>query len=269
MTKFLIFILSISFMQCKSQVDMNTVPSENKRIKQDSIIKKYVTNCAEKFNYKYQMIEWQNCLDEGLKVDSTIAYLWQQKAMPYFKARKYEVGMIYLDKAVFYDSRRWLSYRAFIKCIFAKTYQDAIIDFEKCIDTEGNSYVMDHTYQFHIALCNLQLNQFKKAETIFSKDIEEQEKEWGEAHYLDLFYYGISKYEQEKWKEAIVEFDKSLKQYPNFSEVKYYKSICLLKLNDLENSKILYQQSKEDGINGHSINEDNSIYETYPYQVRW
>ena len=125
------------------------------------------------------------------------------------------------------------------------------------------------TYQFHITLCNLQLNQFKKAETIFSKDIEEQEKQWGEAHYLDLFYYGISKYEQGKWKEAIVEFDKSLKQYPKFSEVKYYKSICLLRSNDLGNSKILYEQSKEDAINGYSINEDNSIYETYPYQVRW
>jgi len=269
MTKTLIFILSISFMQCKGQVDVNIKTFEDKRIKQDSIIKEYVTNCAEHFNYNSQMNEWQNCLDEGLKKDSTIAYLWQQKAMPYFKARKYEVGMTYLDKAVLYDERRWLSYRAFIKCIFAKTYKEAIIDFEKCIKNEGNTYVMDHTYQFHIALCYLQLNEFEKAEAIFKKDIEEQELEWGEAHYLDLFYYGISKYEQRKWQEAIAEFDKSLRQYPNFSEVKYYKSICLLRLNDLDNSKILYQQSKDDAVNGFSINEDNSIYETYPYQVRW
>ncbi len=146
---------------------------------------------------------------------------------------------------------------------------EAIKDFEKCIESEGNSYVMDHTYQFHIALCNLQLNKFEEAEGIFKKDIEAQEEEWGEAHYLDLFYYGISKYEQGKWEEAIVEFDKSLKQYSSFSEVKYYKSICLLRLNDLDNSKMLYQQSKDDAVNGFSINEDNSIYETYPYEVRW
>ncbi|MEO8534361.1 MAG: hypothetical protein ABI441_11440, partial [Flavobacterium sp.] len=68
--------------------------------KQDAIILEYVTNCAERYNYNYQMAEWQNCLDEGLKKDSTIAALWQQKAMPYFKARKYEVGMQYIDKAV-------------------------------------------------------------------------------------------------------------------------------------------------------------------------
>ena len=42
------------------------------------------------------MSEWQNCLDEGLKKDSTVAYLWQQKAMPYFKLRKCEIGMPYV-----------------------------------------------------------------------------------------------------------------------------------------------------------------------------
>lgn len=57
MTKTLIFILLISFMQCKGQVDTSIETLENKRIKQDSIIKKYVTNCAEHFNYKSQMNE--------------------------------------------------------------------------------------------------------------------------------------------------------------------------------------------------------------------
>ena len=47
---------------------------------QDAIIEEFVTNCAEKYNYNYQMAEWQNCLDEGLKKDSTVAYLWQQKS---------------------------------------------------------------------------------------------------------------------------------------------------------------------------------------------
>ena len=263
-------IISLFLLQCKTQNHPSIKETvEVKRKRQDSIIKKYSANCAEAFNYRYQMSEWQDCLDQGLKEDSTIAYLWQQKAMPYFKFRKYEVGMKYLDKAVLYDERSWLSYRAFIKCIFAKTYKDAIKDFEKCIENEGNSYVMDHTYQFHIALCNLQLNKFEKAELIFKRDIEEQEKQWGEAHYIDLFYYGISKYEQGKWDEAIYEFDKSLTQYSRFSDVKYYKAICLLRLNKTEEFKMLMQESKEEKNEGHTINEDNSIYEYYPYQVVW
>jgi tetratricopeptide (TPR) repeat protein len=264
-----ILIISVFFLQCNGQDNSVQESNEAKRIRQDLLIEKYVKNCAQKYNYRFQMQEWQHCLDEGLKQDSTIAYLWQQKAMPYFKARKYEVGMEYLDKAVLYDERRWLSYRAFIKCIFAKTYKDAIKDFEKCIQNEGNTYVMDHTYKFHIALCNLQLNEFEKAETIFKKDIEEQEQQWSEAHYIDLFYYGISKYEQGKWEEAIFEFDKSLNQHTQFSDAKYYKAICLGRLNKTEESKTLMEEAEIDRNNGHSMNEDNSIYETYPYQIVW
>jgi tetratricopeptide (TPR) repeat protein len=269
MIKAFYLILFLFLLQCSWQNKFLNETAEEKKIRQDDIIEEYLTNCAENYNYRFQMAEWQNCLDDGLKKDSTIAYLWQKKAMPYFKARKYEIGMKYLDKAVLYKPERWLSYRAFIKCIFAKTYKEAIIDFEKCIKMEGNSYVMDHTYKFHIGLSYLQLNEFLKAEAIFDEDIKEQEKQWGEAHLLDLFYNGISKYEQGKWEEAISKFDQSLKQYPNFSDVLYYKAICLIKLNRLKEYEVVYKEAQKNAALGNTIHEDNSIYETYPYQVRW
>ena len=213
--------------------------------------------------------EVRNCLDIAITKDSTIAYLWQQKAMPLFKMRKYEIGMPFIDKAVQYDEKRWLDYRAFIKCVFAKTYKEAIIDFEDCIKKFGNSYVQDHTYAFYIGISYLQLNEFEKAEIIFKTDIEDQAKRFGEGHYLDLFYYGISKYEQQKWEEAIVEFDKSLKQYPEFSDVQYYKAICLARIGKKEESSLLLAKAKKDATAGYTINEDNAVYETYPYKVRW
>ena len=269
MNKLTLIILSFIFMQCQGQKDSHTETAKEKELRQDALIEKYVYNCAEKFNYNYQMQEWQNCLDEGIKVDSTVAYFWQQKAMPYFKARKYEVGMAYLDKAVFYKPERWLSYRAFIKCVFSKQYKEAIKDFELCIEMEGYSYVQDHTYQFHIALCYLQLNEYKKAAAIFKTDIIAQEKQWGEAHFLDIFYYGISVYEQGMWKDAIFQFDKSLEQYPNFSDAKYYKAICLMRLEKYKESKTIMEAAKRDAQQGNTINEANEIYEPYPYQVRW
>ena len=174
-----------------------------------------------------------------------------------------------VDKAVQYDEKRWLDYRAFIKCIFAKTYKEAIVDFEDCIKKFGNSYVQDHTYAFYIGISYLQLNEFEKAETIFKNDIEDQTKRMGEAHFLDLFYYGISKYEQQKWEEAIVEFDKSLKQYPEFSDVEYYKAICLARLGKKEESSSLLAKAIKDAASGYTINEANAIYETYPYKVRF
>lgn len=262
--KIVFILLGFLTISCHSQ--NKNVDKEVAKKNQEAIIEAFAENCAQKYNYK--LPEWQECLDKGLEKDSTIAYLWQQKAMPLFKARKYEAGMIFIDKAVQFDQKRYLDYRAFIKCIFAKTYKDAIVDFEKCIALYGNSYVMDHTYKFHIALSYLQLNDFKKAESIFKEDIDDQIRRIKEAHYFDLFYYGISLYEQKKWDEAIGAFNQSLFQYPEFSDVKYYKAICLARKGESEASKALFEEAKNDLANGYTINEDQIFYETYPYQIK-
>ncbi|WP_445710766.1 tetratricopeptide repeat protein [Flavobacterium sp.] len=268
MTKLLITLLSFCFIQCQGQTKKNET-DEEKKTRQEAIIKEHVYDCADKIHYTTQMYEYQKCLDEGIKKDSTIAYLWQQKAMPYYKARKYSVGKPFLDKAVQYDEKRWLSYRAFMKCIFSKDYKGVIEDFETCIKKYGNSYEMDHTYSFYIGLSYLQLNEFEKAAKIFKQDIEEQSQRLGEGHFLDLFYYGISKYEQQKWEEAIVQFDKSLQQYPEFSDAEFYKAICLMRMGKKEEASLLLVKAKKDVEKGYTINEDNAIYETYPYKVRW
>lgn len=237
----------------------------------DAIIAEFLTNCAEKHNYMYEMSEWQNCLDQGLKKDSTVAYLWQQKAMPYFKCKKYEVGMPFLDKAVLYDKQEWLPYRGFMKCIFSKNYKGAITDLEECIKLYGNGYRMDHSYSFYIGLCYLQLNEYAKAEKILDDYVNDIYKNRQQLeHPTAYFYQGIAKYELKKWDEAIAIFDKAIKIYPEFSDVKFYKAICWLKQGKPKEDVIaLIGIAKENAAKGYSINEDNTIYETYPYQKKW
>lgn len=243
---------------------------EAKKARQEAIVKEHLEDCAQNYNYTVNMMEWQECLDNGLKKDSTVAYLWQQKAMPLFKARKYEAGMVFLDKAVKYDPKSWLPYRAFIKCIFAKTYKEAIVDFEESKKIFGNSYEMDHSYDFYIGLSYLQLTDYKKAEEVFQRNFEEIKKNQGEDafHHLDLFYFGIAKYEQNKLEEAIVEFDKALEKYPQFSDVEFYKGVCLYKLGQKEEAEALIAKAKAHNNEGYTINEDNVIYERYPYQLK-
>ena len=84
-----------------------------------------------------------------------------------------------------------------------------------------------------------------------------------------MFYYGIAKYELQKWEEAIIVFDKALKIYPNFSDIKFYKAMCLMKINMQKEAMILLEEGKNDAEKGYTINEDNAIYEKYPYQVIW
>ena len=257
----LLFILSAA---------ISSFGQEGKNKEQEKIIDEYLINCAQKYNYTINMKEWQDCLDEGLKKDSTIAYLWQQKAMPYFKARKYEVGMPFLDKAVQYDAERWQPYRGFIKCIFSKSYKDAIADLEDCKKKFGNGYVMDHSYGFYIAISYLQLNEFEKAENYLKNYVDEMfQKRQGLEHPTALFYLGIAKYELGKYDDAITEFDKALKNFPNFPDAKFYKAICLLKQDKKEECQKLIDESKADYKLGYRLNEDNTIYEKYPYQVKW
>lgn len=241
---------------------------EDKKKQQDRIIEEYLTNCAEKYSYISQMSKRQDCLDEGLKIDSTIAYLWQQKAMPYFKARKYEVAMPFLDKAIQYNPQRWQPYRGFMKCIFSKDYRGAIADLEDCKNKFGNLYVMDHTYDFYIAISYLQLNEYQKAETILQAYVDEIYKNRQELeHPTAYFYLGIAKYELKKYDEAISIFDKALKIFPNFSDVKFYKAICLA-LSGKDGYADFIAQAKEDFKLGYKLNEDNTSYETYPYQLQ-
>lgn len=263
----LCIILILSSCNARQVVALN---EEAKKANQDSIITRYANNRAHTFNYRYQLPEWQAALDEGLQQDSTIAYLWQQKAMPYFKSRKYEVGMRYLDKAVHYDRKRYLPYRAFIKCIFSKSYAASIVDFEESIKIWGDTYEMDHTYTFYIALAQLMLNEFENAERNFKKTIATQTLTMGEAHHLDLFYYALTHYELQQYKEALAIFDICLKQYPKFSDALYYKALCLFRIGRPEAEYMeLMQLGQEYAKQGYTINEGNAVYEPYPYQVDW
>lgn len=272
--KLILTLLFIStLISCSQKKDPET--SEEKansmfnQKQQDSLVDIYLKNGAWKKDTYSQ--DWQNEIDKGLKVDSTIAYFWQQKAMPLFKQSKYELGMPFIDKAVKYDPKKWQDYRAFIKCIFSKEYKNAIEDFKNYQEKYGYGFVMDHSYNFYIALSYLQLNQFEKAEKLFKEDYEKTIKENGKGwlHHLDLFYYGISKYEQKEYEEAIELFDQALEIYPQFSDVQYYKAKILYKIGKTKEGESLYKKAKENAVKGYSINEDNVVYERYPYQIRW
>ncbi|QQD14266.1 hypothetical protein [Sphingobacterium sp. UDSM-2020] len=101
-SKYIVWLLCLSptLFSCQNAKIEKTAPEENKS-KQKAIVDRYLVDSARQ--YSYYSKEWQKYIDMGLKEDSTIAYLWQQKAMPLFKQGKYELGMQYLDKAVLYD----------------------------------------------------------------------------------------------------------------------------------------------------------------------
>ena len=259
------YILPIAITLVASKGHAQNAPFVKPISAADSIkLKKYVDSSERVPVYSHRR---QRYLDSALAIEPWNAYWWQQKAMPLYKQKKYSVGKPFLDSAVKYDRYRYIDYRAFMECIFAKDYSSALEDFEQAKIVVGQGGVMDHRYDFYIGLCYLQLDQLDEAERHLLATIADQEKAPGFVHFLDLFYLGIVYYQKEDYNAAITTFNKAIKLYPQFSDAKYYKANCLVHVNKREEAEALYKEAGADFKQGYTINEDNAIYETYPYQV--
>lgn len=208
-------------------------------------------------------------LDSALRIKPAYAYLWQQKSNPTVKQRKYELAIRYLDSAVKYDPKKYLDYRGFTKCIFQKNYSAALADFHKAISLNGHSLVMDHSYDFFMGLCHLQLNNFDSAHLYISLSIQARSAKPGPdwVHPVEWFYFGIVQYEKEQYAEAIAAFDSCLRLYPRFPDPKYYKACCLRNSGNKSEAVALFREALEDMKRGYTFNEDSIPYERFPYQV--
>lgn len=208
-------------------------------------------------------------IDSALMIKPWSAFWWQQKSMPLDKQKKYELAKPYLDSAVKYNRSKYLDYRGFVNCIFRKNYSDAISDFKAAQKEYGYRHVMDHSYDFWLGLSYLQLNKFDSSIMYFTNTIkiEQESRSDSLAHFLNWFYLGIAWYEKDNNTMAIYCFDKCLEQYRSFSDAKYYKAYCLTRINKKAEAKTLIVEADADFKKGYTINEDNVIYESYPYQI--
>lgn len=270
-----IFILVLLLAACNDRYtpDLTLSSSENiKGIKLSSEDSAKIASFWEKANRsglhsKAGLQYWDSIV--AIKPDS--AYFWQQKAMLLYKARKYSVGKPFLAKAVEYDPKNYLSYSAFMKCLFSKEYEESITEFMDMKKRYGDSYVMDHTYNFYIGLDYLQLNQFEKAKEFLEKSKVQQFADFPDdtpeeaCHYLDWFYLGIAEFELANYEEAIANFDRSLKVYTNFADAMYYKGASVYRTGGEKEGRDLVAKARKNAEN--TINEDQVFYEIYPYQI--
>ncbi|MFN3382080.1 MAG: hypothetical protein ACK41O_21680, partial [Runella zeae] len=155
MAKSSLLFLSLFYFQiiCLGQ-NSRIIDCSSKQV-QDSLVEHYIDNGAEKFGYNHP--KWQVYLDSLISICPNIARAYHQKALPYIKNGDYGSAFPLEDKAVQYDPERWLSYRAFLKCIFSKDYKGAIIDFDLAQKIAPHIFVMDHSYSFYKGLCYLEL----------------------------------------------------------------------------------------------------------------
>jgi len=236
---------------------------------QDSLIDRFLENAAENLPHMYNNPAWEYYCDSVILLCPNIAYAYRQKAIPYIKNGEYEKAFALNNKAVELDPKEWTAYRGFLKCIFTKDYEGAIIDFQKAQQLVPNGFEMDHTYLFYQGICNLELGNYSKAEEDLKQDIAIQkinDKE-GTPHFNTLFYMGVLYYEMKdnaKAKEYLLQCLASYKELP---DANYYLGLIYKRENNEMLSGKYFNIAKESKLKGYGMNEDNIYYAYYPHQI--
>lgn len=266
---FLNFLIVAVFCFCQPiQTKTSACDCYNKKIK-DSLTEKYLEKGAE--SHDYNGPAWQMYCNSLIELCPNIAEAYQLKAIPYIKYGDYAKAFPLEDKAVELEPKNWTAYRGFLKCIFTKDYEGAIVDFQKAQLLTPNNYEMDHTYLFYEGLCNLELGNYSKAEGNFKQDIVIESggnlTNNSSIHFNTLLYMGILYYEMKENDKAKENLLKCLAIYKELPDANYYLAMVYKKEKNMELKERYLQIAKESKLNGYSLNEDNVFYSYYPHQI--
>ena len=167
------------------------------------------------------------------------------------------------------EPKEYTAYRGFLKCIFTKDYEGALIDFQKAQQLVPNSYEMDHTYFFYEGLCHLELGHYLKAEENFKKDIMIQTggDTTKNAHYNSFFYLGVLYYEMNNYPLAKNYLSKCVAIYQQHPEANYYLAMVFGQTRNFKFEKKYLEISQQAFKDGYDLVEDNIYYANYPHQV--
>ncbi|WAC01729.1 hypothetical protein N7U66_17805 [Lacinutrix neustonica] len=262
MAKSKIYYLSLILIICSCSDES----IKKTQLNNDEISEKYLKNCAWQNNLHSE--KWQVCIDSAISKNSNIAYLYQQKAMPYLKTGDYYNGMKNLDIAVRLSPNEYCSYRGFMKVIFMKDYDGAILDFLETKNISPGEYIMDHDVDFFLGLCFLMKKEYTIAEDYLNSSLLNDSKhgeDW--IHYSNLYYYAIVKYKVKDYDESLITLDRCLKIYPNFANAIYLKAKIMDEKKLFSEAYRLSEKAMTMFNKGFVINESNEIYVNYPYQI--
>ncbi len=266
LTLFLSVLLLLQLVSCQSSSKISIDKCINETEK-DNLITKYLTNGA--FLYSYNDPNWGIYCDSLIAICPNIAEVYRIKAIPHIKNGDYAQAFLLENKTVELDAQTWMSYRAFLKCIFTKDYEGAIVDFDEAEKLNPKDYVMDHTHFFYRGLCNLELGNYQEAERDLKQDVAIQTNgnDSVSVHFNTLFYLGVLYYETEQYNNAIIYLENSIKNYNQFPDAHYYLAKILINQHKNELAAKYLQIAQNSLEKGYSINEDNVFYANYPHQI--
>lgn len=261
--KLLILFILLSW-SCSSTFGQSTLDCSLREV-QDSLMQTYSKKAWEA---GFDSPGWDAAYDSLLKICPNVSEAYQEKGLPHIARRNLEKVFEYNDKAVALEPQRWTAYRGYLHCLLAKNYEKAIADFEAAEKLTPNSFTMDHSFSFFIALSYMELGNYEKAETYFLKDIATQKRGEGknDIHYNTLFYFGLMYYLQNEMDKAEGRLRECLQLYEQHPMANYYLA-TIMKITGNNQSRLYFEKARQYMEEGYQMNEPNSRYVPYPRQV--
>jgi len=247
MKLFLLIIFLLTFLKIYAQPNCEAFKHYGDELKYKAC------KAAEKRNGHYQFSrKYQEALDDALAIDSTFAFAYRAKSTAYLKSGDFITWKKLIDKAVKYDPKEELFYRASCRYQFFRDYTGAIEDIER-LDSLINydiGYSQNGDYHLHIirALSYRAIGKPTKAITIIEQQFQDSSYMIGIYDYLHL---GVLKFEIGNYEEAIDSLKKQAAEN-DIAENRYYIALAYKQLGDqqqyLENlmlAKEKYQIQKK------------------------
>ena len=198
--------------------------------------------------YYYQgSVPEQLQIREAMKLDSTDAGTWREFGTSRVKRGILDETYYYYNEAVKRNPGKWAGFRGYLYLYFYRDFERAIADFNYNDEVLGEvSYSQGQHHDYMRGIAYYGLKEYETALRYFEKYTSAVTSEEGEE-WVDVYaflYKGLTFANLRQWNDAMDEFDKALKYYPNLSDCYYHKARILTYQKDYQEALEVLDQAE-------------------------
>lgn len=203
------------------------------------------------FHYQGSVPE-QFQLKEAMKMDSTDADLWREFGTARVKRGILDEMEYFYGEAVKRKPEKWAGFRGYLYLYFYRDFPRAIADFNLGDEANGQvDYSQGQSHDYMRGICYYGLGEYVTAleqlNSYISTVMQDEGEEWVDVY--AFLYKGLSLMNLARYDEAMEEFNRILKYYPNLSDIYYHKARIYvargqfsLALKELEQAESFWNQ---------------------------
>lgn len=178
---------------------------------------------------------------EELKYDPKSANGWRILGIPYLKRGFAHEAAQYYNKAIEYNAKEWLGYKANCWLFFYRDYETAIkeLDAYDAFTPNFVDYPMATSVDYMRGIAYLRLGKLETAIEYLDKHMKEEKGNVG-ADYIepkDYLMLGVAWYQLENYSKAQKVLDEGILYNDNNADLYFYRALVAAKMKDVTTAK--------------------------------